>query len=484
MNEAYVFALDSGKAIQEYLLDWVHEIQRLLQTGQHLAFRVFVNVFVVAAAIFSATLFVLVVLFGCLNVAFASSVALRHYFLLRTPGNQLLPLDFNTMPFETELWRLQNLDGAVTQASPLLEAPPRRSDKVLTVLDEGGAGTHLAASLIEQASSLKMSLISRYVQNTVATSTLIIPSLVEREVFPPGGGVSMEALFQRGKPMFNAKGVYDAKVQLVFLREEVGRDVSMVLQSSVLISEDSSVPQVVSSLDVLFKTTTSFSFVTGEKARSWLLQLLTTTFSLVFCVPLWLYEKIVPSLQNDVFPSIDSLREVAVVATVYTDFEPPVALQPRLRAINFTLYQQQVGDALGKVRLTRVYFYTTVQLTGLAYYFSKYPFGSFVATTLLLFAIFTAAVVGVSLAAGGVVFSLHVRAKRGPEDAIGADDIDDNDDADFSDPTRPDVRFRTPMSMSLRDAEYLVGGFERTPSSSSFSLHELLPPHIRRKKSD
>ncbi|ESL06507.1 hypothetical protein TRSC58_05818 [Trypanosoma rangeli SC58] len=339
------------------------------------------------------------------------TLAIRHYVLLHAPGNQLLPLTFNTMPYETELWRLHTLDTLVSRLASEPETLPRQGDGRSVVARKESTGAELSLSVAEQAASLKMSLIQQYVQNTLATSTLLVPTLVRREVFPPGGGVSIEALFQQRKPMFNARGVYDAKMQLVFMKEEVGRDVSLVLESSVLFSEDSDVSQALSGLDVLLKTTTSLTFTTGEKETSLLMHLVKTSFRFAFFVPLWMYEKFIELLHRDFFPGVDTSTEVAVVVDVYSGFEPPLALQPRLRAINFTLYQE-VKNALGRARLLRMHFFNRVHLAGLAYYFSTYTLTSFMCTTLVLFICFCVIAVGLALAAGALIASVYVRRTR------------------------------------------------------------------------
>ncbi|EKF29763.1 hypothetical protein MOQ_006435 [Trypanosoma cruzi marinkellei] len=422
MDELFVFLFDCGVSCKEYLAGRIHDSRELFDVWRQIALRIFKNTFFASIAIFLLLLVVVFTLLGCVVFSLVGSMTIRHYILSHAPGNQLMSLTFNTMPFETEPWRLRKVDAIVSYLTPQPEALlPRSDDDTLVAATKETTDRQLTSSVVGQAASLKMSIIEQYVKNTLATSTLIIPSLAQKDVFPPGGGVSIEALFEQKKPMFNAKGVYDAKMQIVFLKEDVGRDISMVLESSVLFAEDPDIPQTLATLDVLLKTTTSFTVTTGAKESHVFMQLIKMLLRFVFFVPLWMYETLFFSLRYDVFPGIDPSTEVAVISDVYTGFEPPLVLQPRLRAINFTLYQQG-GHVMNRARLIRMHFFTSVQLTGLAYYFSAYKWISFIFMTVMLFICVCAIAMGLVFVAGVLIASHYLR------DGNSIAQHDDNDD--------------------------------------------------------
>ncbi|RNF18389.1 uncharacterized protein Tco025E_04506 [Trypanosoma conorhini] len=484
LNELFVFLLDCGLSVEEYVLARLDDCRELLRVWYQIALKTSKGTIVASLAIFSLALLVLLTLLGCLALSLLGTVAVRHYILSHAPGNQLLPLTFNIMPFETELWRLRRVDSFVSQvAAEPLPLPPH-GDANSIVARRGAIDAQLPFSVAEQAAALKMSLVQQYVQSTLATSTLLIPTLVEREVFPPGGGVSIEALFQQQRPMFNARGVYDAKVQLVFLKEDVGCDVSLVLESAVLFSEDPDVSQALSALDVLLKTTTSLTFTTGEKEKSWLMHLISMSLRVAFFVPLWMYENFIELLRRDVFPAVDASTEVGVVADVYNGFEPPLALQPRLRAINFTLYQQ-VGDTLHRARLRRMHFFSSVHLTGLAYYFSTYAFTSFICTTLLLFVCFCATAVWVAFAAGALIGFLYLRRTRSVAEAVGSPPDTDEEEEDDGKSLVGEKRllFSHPSPSASLHAESFASGLQGSRRMSSFRVHEPNSPLTKEKKS-
>ncbi|RHW72822.1 uncharacterized protein TEOVI_000311200 [Trypanosoma equiperdum] len=387
MNDLRQRALRCRAQLTERLQPYTEKLDGALQTGFDISLRTLKRAFMILTAVGAALLILLIVLLVCLVASVLGSLFIRWYVLLLAPGTELFTLSFNTMPLETEQWRLHKLNNMVSQLEPTRESPLlHRGDENSTaslVGLGGGVNANLVSVLQNEAAGLKMSLITKLVRNTVATSTLVIPSRVYRQVFLPHGGVSVEGLFKQRKPMFNARGVYAAKMQLVFAKEDIGREVSMFLESSMLMAKDPYISQSLGALDVLFKMDSSFTLITGEKPRSWPVELFMWSVSKFLCVPIWCYQKLAPLLNPDVFPMFDPETEVAVVTPVYSDFEPPLYLQPHLRAINFTLYQSEEG-LQPKVRLRRLHLHTSVELSGLAYYFSNYAVSSFVGAAVLL----------------------------------------------------------------------------------------------------
>ncbi|ORC84741.1 uncharacterized protein TM35_000411110 [Trypanosoma theileri] len=483
MDEVRVFLLDCVMAVKEFLLDCMHALREVLKVGNTFALQIFKNTFLASIITIVTALVLFFAFLGCLSVALIGSFAVRYYVLSNVPENQIHHLDINTMPFETEPWLMRKLDRTFSHVSTLLEVTPHSFDNHIAVGAGELAEVQKTSSFLEQAASLKMTLIKKYVHGTLAKSTLMIPSLVQKEVFPPGGGVSIESLFHQRKPMFNARGTYDAKMQLVFVREDVGRDVSMMLESSVLISDDSHVPQSISSLDSLFKVTTSFTLTTGEKPIHWLPQILKKSFHFFFYIPIVIYNSIASFLRFDEFPFVDESSEVSVVTPVYNNFEPPMSLQPRLRAINFTLYQHE-GDVAHKAQLKRMHLHTSVQLSGLAYYFSAYSMAAFVVTTLIFFTISSTIVSGILLGVGMAILSWYMRNKYSSMDSD--EDVDDNEDEEeikeYSEVHR-DMHNHSNLSTSLNDPKLLSSAPLSRRESSSFLFYEVDPIINRKRKS-
>ncbi|KAH9600883.1 hypothetical protein LSM04_001138 [Trypanosoma melophagium] len=477
MNELRIFLLDCVIAVKENLLDWVHAFREMLVVCRGLALEIFKNTFLASLITFLTMLVLFFLFLGCLAVALIGSFAIRHYVLSNVPEGQVHPLDINIMPFETEPWLMRKLDRTFSQTSPLLEVTPHRFDSPVAVGPDDHTAIQMSSSFLEQAASLKMKLIKKYVHGTLATSTLIIPSLGHREVFPPGGGVSIESLFHQKKPMFNAMGTYDAKMQLVFVREDSGRDISMMLESSVLISDDSHLAQSVSSLDSLFKVTTSFTLTTGDKPNNWIFQTFKVCFQYSFYVPFLIYTSVSSFFLSTEFPLVDASTEVSVVAPVYNNFEPPMALQPRLRAINFTLYQHE-GDVAKKAQLKRMHLHTSVQLSGLAFFFSAYSMSSFVVTALMLFTMCSTIALGILLGLGVVLLSWYMRKKHS---SMYSDEyLDDNDDGGEEEEekkeyntVRHEMFTRSPLLPSFNDPKMFSSvPNSRRSSSSSFLYYE------------
>lgn len=350
----------------------------------------------------------------CLSTAVATSVAVRHFTLTNVPGSRVIPLAFNMMAVYTERWRTAPLDEAIAPAGrhqhqhqpiagPSAAASPVVDDWTGTEMGEEHT-RHSAPLVVGTASPvetriahLRLDMLSSLVHSVVASSTLHFPSTRPGDVFLPDGSANYDSIFNSGDPLFNAQGEYRGTVQLVFRREEVGRDVSVVLESSMLFAEDPKVPLPLGALDVLFTTTQTVHFASGVKPVWWPIQTAQTALRLAFIVPVMLYETVAyyfVSSADAPFPSVDPEREVSVVVDVYKKFVPPVALQPRLRAMNFTLYQYNDDDrgvhtsSRLKVKPARITFYSTVKLSGWAYLFSEYPILSFVGLTSVFFSLY------------------------------------------------------------------------------------------------
>ncbi|KAH8617596.1 hypothetical protein ERJ75_000361300 [Trypanosoma vivax] len=383
----------------------LHErLQPVLQEGGHALLHALRGLFVASIVLGFVGLVLVATLVGCVCVSIIASILIRQYVLFNAPSNRLFSVQFNTLPLETEPWRLQQVRDAISRLSAETHIIPHNGCDIASLKNSEVKGGARFIPLEEQAALLKMSIVSNLVKSMVATGTFVIPSHVRGEVFLPDGGVSIEGLFRQPSPMFSARATYRADAQLVFVKEEASRDVAMMLESSMLISDDPYAPQSIGSLHTLFKTTASFTLTTGERGGGWLTQLKTILVN-VFCfAPMWFVETLFPILATGVFPAYSGSTEVAVVVPLYSDFEPPLYLQPRLRAINFTLYQ--VGAEGGaKVSLKRVDLFTSVQLSGLAYYFSTYSLSS-VAGAIFILLILTGSVASALLIVVAIVLLL------------------------------------------------------------------------------
>ncbi|CCD12413.1 unnamed protein product [Trypanosoma congolense IL3000] len=398
---------------------WMAKLDGAFSNGATMSLQALRSAGVALFTFCLASVAAFVVLSACVAASVFGSLLLRQYILLLVPGNELTTLDFNTMPLETERWRLHDLSQMIAQFDV---TPSDSLHGASTILTNRGAerDERHTSALRTEGDTLKMSLISKMVYGTVATSTLILPSPVRGDVFHADGSVSTEALFSQRKPMFHAKGVYNAKMQLVFHKEDVGRDISLVLESVVLMANESYVPQPLKSLRELLRVTSSFTITTGRRFGSWPRELLAESLHAAFCFPIWIFQTLSDVLHSDVFPVIDRATEVAVVTSVYTNFEPPLHLQPRLRAINFTLYHSE-GDTSSKPRLKRALFHTSVELKGLAYYFSTYTISSFIGVTIFLLTLLGTGALTFAVAAGLFVVLPRLRhtAKCGGQKPLG-----------------------------------------------------------------
>ncbi|KAK7197805.1 hypothetical protein NESM_000733600 [Novymonas esmeraldas] len=374
---------------------------------------------------------------GCLVTSVATAAGIRHLVLANVPGSAVIPLHFNALPFHTEDWQRHVPDDATLhdfflpdrETRALLQSMPHRSD-ALSVLQQ-----HMG-----QFVDAKFSLLSYFVQSHLASTTLHIPrTAASAELFSPKGGVNLEGLFQLGPAMFNAKGEYTALLQVVLAKEEVGRDVPLVLESAMLFSEDAVAAQPVGHLDVLFKKSTSTTVRTGPAHQAWLVALVHRLLRLCFYAPVRSYEYLLSTLRqkdNAPFPPIDTTREVASVLEVYRRFTPPLALQPRLRAMNFTLYQLPDAGAASRVKVSRLVFLSTVQLTGAARWLTDYPVSTFLLLIGLFFGAFATVTLGGLAAVIVYVYWRWFQTSAAEAETVADEEDGDDDDEDFFVPTR------------------------------------------------
>ncbi|CAG9579166.1 conserved hypothetical protein [Leishmania major strain Friedlin] len=372
-----------------------------------------------------AALVVLVAdLSGCLVTSVATAAGIRHLVLANVPGTAVIPLHFNALPFHDDDW-MRHLPEDTALRDFIL--PDRETHELIQSRTQRVDSLSLLHQHIEQFADAKFSLLSHFVNSHLASTTMYIPrTAASAQVFSPRGGVNLESLFQLGPAMFNAKGEYTAKLQVVLAKEEVGRVVSLILESAMLFSEDAIAVQSVAQLDVLFTKSTSVTVRTGPLQRSWLVLLLEKVLRFWFCLPVWSYEYLVSALRQQdsaPFPPIDSSREVAVVLEVYHRFTPPLDLQPRLRAMNFTLYQLPDAGAPSRVKVSRLIFFSTVQLTGVARWLTDYPVSTFLLLVAILFAASAVASVGSLL--GLLAYAYWRWFREQPPELFDEDDSDD-----------------------------------------------------------
>ncbi|KAG5471247.1 hypothetical protein LSCM1_01320 [Leishmania martiniquensis] len=341
---------------------------------------------VIFHVLFAAVFSVLVAdLSGCLALSVATVAGIRHLVLANVPGTTVIPLHFNALPFQSDDWQRHVPEDAALKDFLL---PDKETRALLQSMTQRADSLSVLQQHMGQFVDAKFLLLSHIANSHLASTTMLIPrATASTEVFTPRGGVNLEGLFQFGPAMFNAKGEYTAKMQVVLAKEAVGRDVTLILESAMLFSEDAMAVQSVAQFDVLFKKSTSVTVCTGPPYQPWLVRLLRALLRLFFYLPVSSYEYLLRSLyqkEGTLFPPIDPFREVSVVLEIYDRFTPPLSLQPRLRAMNFTLYQLPDASAPSRVKVSRLIFLSIVQLRGVARWLDDYP----VSTFLLLVAVF------------------------------------------------------------------------------------------------
>ncbi|KAG5497492.1 hypothetical protein JKF63_03756 [Porcisia hertigi] len=345
----------------------------------------------------TAVLLVLVVdLSGCLVMAAATAAAIRRLFLANVPGTVVIPLHFNALPLHNVDWqRHLPRHGALDD----FFLPHRETRELIQSMPQPADSLGILQQHMGQFVDAKFSLVSHLITSHLASATMHIPrTAASAEIFSPKGGVNLEGLFRFGPAMFNAKGEYTAKLQVVLAKEEVGRDVSLVLESAMLFSEDAMAVQSVAHLDPLFQLSTSSTVRTGPPYRAWYLLLPEKLLRFWFYPLARSYEYLLSALRQQdsgaPLPPINPSREVDVVLEVYSRFTPPPALQPRLRAMNFTLYQLPDPGAPSRVKVSRMVFVSTVQLTGVARWLTDHPLSTFLLFVAVLFTMFSVVSVG------------------------------------------------------------------------------------------
>lgn len=365
-------------------------------------------VFLRRAVIFYAIVLVVMaiscsILCASFSASVATAAAIRYYTLSNVPGVRVTPLHFNALPFHGDAWRRSLPDDATMKHFFLSQSDAARAsiEPVTAATDfpeRRRSNVDRSYSLADHFADAKFSLLMRYVDSHLASSTFHIPRAApSTEMFTPTGAVNLEALFRRGPPMFNALGEYTAKLQVVVMRDdELGGDATLVLESSVLFSEYANDMPPLHQLNVLFKSSTTATVRIGDAFEMSLLRALRRVLRLCFYIPVTTYEYFMASLlsySDAPFPSIQRDREVSVVMDVYDRFIPPWALQPRLRAMNFTLYQLPDLTEVRRVKVSRMVLYSTVRLTGVAQLLADYPLVSFITLVVVFFALYVAVVV-------------------------------------------------------------------------------------------
>ncbi|KPA73991.1 hypothetical protein ABB37_09562 [Leptomonas pyrrhocoris] len=361
---------------------------------------------------------------GCFVSSVAGAAGVRRYVLANVPGTTVVPLHFNALPFHSDDWqRHLPADNALKE----FFLPDKETRALIASMGTPADPTHLLEQRIGQLVDTKFSLLNYFVNSHLASTTMYVPrSAASSEVFSPNGGVNFESLFQMGPAMFNARGEYTARMQIVLAKEDVGREVSLILESSMLFSEDAKSMEPLHQYDVLFTKSTSVAMRTGPPSQVFAVVLFKKTLRLCFYPPVRAYEYLMSSLHqrdNAAFPPINPAREVAVVLDVYHRFTPPLTLQPRLRAMNFSLYQLPELTSAARVKLSRMVFLSTVQLTGVARWLSDYPISTFLVMVAVLFGISATMSVGTILVIAGYVYWKWFLApsKSSPSDMESSD---------------------------------------------------------------
>lgn len=395
-------------------------VHAIIDTSRYYILRglLFYCVFLILCAVFVTDLS------GCFVTSVAAAAGLRRYVLANVPGTTVVPISFNALPFHSDDWQ-QHLpeDSALKE----FFLPDRETRALIASMGTRADPTHFLEQRMGQLVDTKFSLLNHFVNSHLASTTMYIPrAAVSSEVFSPRGGVNLESLFRLGPAMFNARGEYTARMQVVLAKEEVGRDVSLILESSMLFSEDATSVEPLHQFDVLFKRSSSVSTRTGPPYRAFAVVVVKKLLRLCFYPPTRAYEYLLASLRqrdNAAFPPIDASREVAVVMEVYGRFTPPLALQPRLRAMNFSLYQLPELSSPSRVKLSRMVFLSTVQLTGIARWLADYPISTFLVMVGVFFGLSAAMSVGTLLGIAGYVYWTWFRtpSKSSSEDKESSD---------------------------------------------------------------
>lgn len=364
------------RKIQEFTQRVVKKIQCWIEAVLH-AMQLFIKG---SAAVVAAVCAAIVLLFVGITVfimlCFASAATARFLLLHNVPGSTVLDLSYTVLPLVTEQWRGRAIDEYIG-LSFSQPAVANSSNKQIALTSN---------LLTEKAADLKLSILKQYTDNLVASSTLILPSVLKSEMlFAPSGEPNYDHLFSSSSdPLFLLDQEYAGTVQLVFLKEEVGCDTALVLQYSILYSTEDewSLP----SLKVLFSSTHTVNVRTGPHERRLIRTLWNMMIEFFFYIPLKVHRFLyyfALDYVNAPFPNIDHRREIAVLVPLYDHFTPPSPLRDHLRAVNFTLFQQLGEQDRRKVRISRWMFHSSVHLHGLPSWLREYPFLSFMVLTLL-----------------------------------------------------------------------------------------------------
>lgn len=325
------------------------------------------------------------ILCACLGLSLSSTVAFRYYMLSNVVGNQVVPLRFNSMPLHTDWWRYRPVDEAISSVVFDGQQLPRQS------LGEVVQQTAPPHSLQAKHLDFTLDFLREYVHSVLATSGILVTSAAgAEELYLPGGGVNVEALFHPRTTLFSSNGEYASQLQIVLLKEEVGRQVPIVVQTSALFAEDEKAPQSLASLDVLFTTTSSAIIRTGAPPTWWVWKIVSSVVRVIFYVPIVTWEYAchrATDSRSAPFDPINHDSEVAVILNLYEHFVPPPSIKARIRAINFTVYQKSGSGR--SVTVSRIQFFSTVKLRGILHGLTAYPVASFLVLTMGFFSAYT-----------------------------------------------------------------------------------------------
>ncbi|EPY29372.1 hypothetical protein STCU_01098 [Strigomonas culicis] len=407
----------------------------------------------------------------CFLCAMATAGVIRHYYLSGAPGNQVVPLSFSALPFLTETWSSGTVAAAFHPAA---------------ALDDVAAGryltTHSDSTFVGRAAGLQMSLVEQYVNNLIGTSAMAIPQAKERDAITSTGEIDATALFHHGSPMFNALGDYYGEMQIVLAKEAMGRHGQLIVDTKVLYAHVADVAQPPHTWRVLFKTTQTASVLTGTRPPTSLLDTVKGFYlwglRLVFIVPIKTYGYLSPfffTIDDAPYPRVDHSTGVSVVLRLYERFAPPVSIQERLRAMNFSIFQK-LDDASSTVplKVSQVSFRSFVELNGIPRLLTRYPISSFVVLTLFFSLVYIgAATVLLALCGGALLYYYY----SGQSAAAEEDSEEESERSDYVYPSKKSFTV-LPRSHSFsyldgdNDAEHkdLLGSSQRARSFSSSPL--------------
>jgi hypothetical protein len=435
-------------------------------------------------------LMILAVLWCCFLGGVASSVAVRHFMLHNIPEQQVLPVEVELAPMQTESWRWLDYTASIKQSwegdsgrwlrlQAASDALPPSSSSRKSVAEDSVKGcenqdplddefasreetTDRSSSACSggrsanrnsdarggddgiavkrdnaaaQALSLQMSLIADLQQRR--WTSLVCHGLVRIRGVPSedDDGWSSDLFLPAETHIFNAVGAYSAKLQLVFLKKTRGRSnshsrrstadpVSISVHTTMLAVplEHSQKPTPpLWKLATVFRREHGTSMFLGDDdgddrfAGFWLFSLVTQWMDVALIVPRAALRFAWSLFQegSGPFPPLASDgSEVAVELPLYQRFHPPMELQPRLAALNMSVFQRIDSGHQHEHRLhvVRANVFFTVQLEGLPYLLTEYPLISSAMLTGGFFVMYVlwCVCISVGIMSGGVFLALKL----------------------------------------------------------------------------